>query len=1655
MAFASKRTFEEDMINSENEDISSFQPFQKKLRLQEDDDEIIDALVDKRMAEDDQTSRIAGVEDYDEQRPRSMNIAASPKHKLEDESENNRTREETAAASPESEHESEDEEGQHRRKELLCSPEKTPPRPDEGTASSSTDDESEDDATTVEKGPTAVYSTRSESEKRATVDLQDSDSDEEDKDDCFSDDEGPFVNPAYERMSDAMDTFLLNSKAINPQQPAGSAQRSFRLVLLDDRRPPSDPTHRIEFHMDQEYDLYQCNRFNLKTFCEELSETGHCFSIDMTGTYMIPLAFDVDCLKKDHQTGCCTHDGEAQRINKMSQRFVEETTAILVRLCKIKKTPAIGYAVTSNKRTCGFHVYFDCFVSVFLFDMLYKDVKTISGLQDFNVDRPTSLGLPFYIKVNMKSANEDLASFKHNLVSSNTSEILPFVYCANNLLPEIVSGTPEQIARDRNSSQLHVCGMLKPRNRSSMSASSFYDEDVSKEDNEPPALFTSAFWNVNLQHKENIKEYVVAVQIDLKHMPIVKNVQLNEVASKDVACVLKSLSSICTKFNKPPVYEPTLNNMFGERFITRFVLALDKEGGGQSTRSTTNRRELGLARLQYLLKREMERKETKSFVANLDSKLMTVPAAECPTICHYVFDTMAAVGVDLGVFLYARKKSNKFENILHIIVFMMEGGGEYVMLLILAMLVMRCTEMEPNYIKEVYCAILVTLCDFYIGNGEEEQSYDFNKDDRAIVESLKLIRHCATSIQSNDCTSGMLTIARNKDHLKNWLTDAINNVIILQDHRSMSDFFAYEFNKELNQEEFEALVEQFLRVNLRVLYTARCCYVYRVELGIYTACIQDRFDFKKDHLVKRIIKQLTTLSANNKTCTRAVIQQLVNGYMDNLTPCEVEFNNYPMHICTEQGVFNTITGCYSPHSSFMYFTTCKSYCLTTRTIGCDIIERQSLAADHYKNKMNALAGGVLPLESEYDKYGVLSVNGHLHEADQINVRLINEEIPLYSSLFRVLIEDTWEIRMKCLVIPSLAIMNESPNQHVSDLNRISAVVANFVLTNDSVDDVDRLMDITVLINMYHFDVRHTIVPAYKAIYHVIQENQGEISLASVASSKSSDFMGMSKPSRTYSKMDPPNDQLDIFGFLSSLAYDWNLTYDRVNTYEAELDNCNRFVERFGFELKRSKKNIAYRVDKSVLVLTYIFVILDFCRRDDCKSYFHGIIGQHSKQLKWFMNQSLLEQVGGVTSPYGKVVSGLVAALDTQKYMFNVTEAVLRELIARKSETLRAAQLHLDKFIVHLVHNLLNTFLFDKYLLTDVFISLCSMYSPMSERKKLILLQGPSHSGKSVIVSILTEIHKRSYFALDREVSSRSDSNSATPATLQLYSKYFVSVAELGEIHPGFLKVFTGNDRVHKSMLQSNEYSSDINIAMMVGACNQTPAINTGKKDDNNTIGEEVRNRLVVLPMSLQFKSKPSKYKETILSAFSRGRVMPLYFTKNQEAKIYSPFLSNLLYAAFLYDMQRSGGRVREMKLVSKQAIACSMEVMAKTSVVYRIMLQYKIIFKRRAKLTFEELKNNVTEYALQNSTVEADDSNYESRGWVGISKKTKNEIRRYMKCFKETFPNMVQETNGRFVGIGYESDNATQSVGLLSILKKNEKKASESNRFSPEKKWME
>lgn len=338
-----KRTYTEEMLEIEDDDQCLFQPFQKKLRLQvDDDDKTTDiALVDTRMEEevenDDENSQSARgvkrncdspdivqeVEDYDEQ----------PSHSRIDEPEKIFKLGETTGSMTASENESDDDEEQQGGTTKWSSSKKSQRNDypyEETISSSSSDNECEDDAITHKNEPSDP--TRYELEKR--------DTDDEDEDDSSSKDEDVSVNPAYEQMSEAMDTFLSNSKTFSPHQANGS-EHCLRLVLLDDRRPSSDPRHRIEFHLEKVYDVYECNRFNFKTFSEELSQTGHCFSIDMTGTYMVPLAFDVDCLKKDHETGRCAHDRDAQRVKKSSQRFVEETTAILVKMCKIKNSPPI------------------------------------------------------------------------------------------------------------------------------------------------------------------------------------------------------------------------------------------------------------------------------------------------------------------------------------------------------------------------------------------------------------------------------------------------------------------------------------------------------------------------------------------------------------------------------------------------------------------------------------------------------------------------------------------------------------------------------------------------------------------------------------------------------------------------------------------------------------------------------------------------------------------------------------------------------------------------------------------------------------------------------------------------------------------------------------------------------------------------------------------------------------------------------------------------------------------------------------------------------------------------------------------------------------------------------------------------------------------
>lgn len=132
-------------------------------------------------------------------------------------------------------------------------------------------------------------------------------------------------------------------------------------------------------------------------------------------------------------------------------------------------------------------------------------------------------------------------------------------------------------------------------------------------------------------------------------------------------------------------------------------------------------------------------------------------------------------------------------------------------------------------------------------------------------------------------------------------------------------------------------------------------------------------------------------------------------------------------------------------------------------------------------------------------------------------------------------------------------------------------------------------------------------------------------------------MGVTKNTKSV-KLQPVTEKLDNVGFLVSACYEWTLKKGEVNDYDTELENYNLFVARFEKELKRAERNVLYKMDKIILMLTYMFFILDYCVNEDSTPFFTGIVAPLGKSSNWYINRDTLCNLASCASPYARVVS---------------------------------------------------------------------------------------------------------------------------------------------------------------------------------------------------------------------------------------------------------------------------------------------------------------------------------------------------------------------------------------------------------------------------------
>ncbi|UHB41828.1 helicase [Macrobrachium rosenbergii nudivirus] len=106
--------------------------------------------------------------------------------------------------------------------------------------------------------------------------------------------------------------------------------------------------------------------------------------------------------------------------------------------------------------------------------------------------------------------------------------------------------------------------------------------------------------------------------------------------------------------------------------------------------------------------------------------------------------------------------------------------------------------------------------------------------------------------------------------------------------------------------------------------------------GQYEVITEDKFLSRNDILTQTVelrIKTLITELANSSQINEELIdkpEKIIKivwlKYLDSLNGTDIKFNVYDYFICTEYGIFNTITGLYMEYTPLLFFTTAKQYC---------------------------------------------------------------------------------------------------------------------------------------------------------------------------------------------------------------------------------------------------------------------------------------------------------------------------------------------------------------------------------------------------------------------------------------------------------------------------------------------------------------------------------------------------------------------------------------------------------------------------------------------------------------------------------------------------------------------------------------------------------
>ncbi|UOT91844.1 Helicase [Aratus pisonii nudivirus] len=293
-------------------------------------------------------------------------------------------------------------------------------------------------------------------------------------------------------------------------------------------------------------------------------------------------------------------------------------------------------------------------------------------------------------------------------------------------------------------------------------------------------------------------------------------------------------------------------------------------------------------------------------------------------------------------------------------------------------------------------------------------------------ETILYILH---NLEKYECISNMKPIFL--ENTDSWLKYLIiqANIESFGSNISMYDKYIKLISMKLKSyDNSEAVYEElvnFCKIIIPILkvehgFTKVYCYV---EAGIYISISMEKFfttnNIQIQSMERVMMKLLNCMVSNNQLSEKLVekikMKNVWLRYFEILNIESPNFNFYDYFICTELGVFNTLTGLYMQHSPLIYMNTQKKYCKIPLRENLKSLSMNELNLCIIKDNQNELYANILNIIIHEQKklfYGSVMIPGLLQMDNTLYTK--QQEDDMLKMIFETIISDDDHINEMCL-----------------------------------------------------------------------------------------------------------------------------------------------------------------------------------------------------------------------------------------------------------------------------------------------------------------------------------------------------------------------------------------------------------------------------------------------------------------------------------------------------------------------------------------------------------------------------------------------------------------------------------------------------------------